>query len=58
MPDEPRYEPCPDCGTPWNIAYDDPCPGCGLTVEDLQAAAEFLDDVIRDRQPTALPDQK
>jgi hypothetical protein len=33
---------CPECDTPWNLATREPCPGCGLSVDDLEAAADFL----------------
>lgn len=32
---------CPDCGTLWPIFSGDPCPGCGLAEEDVEAAADF-----------------
>jgi hypothetical protein len=32
---------CPDCKSTWG--YGPTCPGCGLQLEDLQAAEEFYD---------------
>lgn len=32
---------CPDCSTPWRINSGEPCPGCGLAEEDVEAAADF-----------------
>jgi uncharacterized protein (DUF983 family) len=33
---------CPDCGALWDVRVEDSCPTCGLSVEDLRAAADFL----------------
>ena len=36
------YGPCPDCGLPWWDGAPK-CPTCGLDVEDLEAASEWMD---------------
>lgn len=34
---------CPDCGSPWpGFARREPCPGCGLSVDDVEEAADFI----------------
>lgn len=38
---------CPECGGIWDMDEDpDACPHCQLTREDLEAAAEFLEDRV------------
>lgn len=47
--DRRRAIECPDCRGPWpgeRIARGEPCPGCGLSVEDLRAAADFVDRLL------------
>lgn len=40
-PETPR---CPDCGEPWRpSSVEIACPSCGLSLDDLTAAAAFLD---------------
>jgi hypothetical protein len=34
---------CPDCYAEWDIANEDACPHCRLSLEDLEAAGDFLD---------------
>lgn len=35
---------CPDCRGPWNPSPTEPaCPACGLSLDDLEAAAAFLE---------------
>jgi hypothetical protein len=36
------YGPCPDCGLPWWDGAPK-CPTCGLDIEDLEAASEWMD---------------
>lgn len=38
-----RRAACPDCTRPWDVERESRCPTCGLDVDDLAAAAEFLD---------------
>lgn len=40
-PNGPTIVACPDCSTPWPIFSGEPCPGCGLSEEDVEAAADF-----------------
>ena len=43
---EARDHTCPDCGGEWNVNDDpDACPNCGLTIEDIEAAAHLLADL-------------
>lgn len=39
---------CPDCGL-GRIPEHDRCPSCGLSWEDLEAAAAFVDDITDKR---------
>lgn len=35
---------CPDCGHEWpGIERRERCPGCGLAVDELETAADFLE---------------
>lgn len=37
---------CPDCGCEgWDINWDSHCPDCELSVDDLEAASDWLDDL-------------
>jgi hypothetical protein len=47
--DHRRAIECPDCRGPWPtdaFARGESCPGCGLAVEDLRAAADFVDRLL------------
>ena len=35
---------CPDCGRYWNTDETDYCPHCQITMEDLKAAEEWLNE--------------
>jgi hypothetical protein len=41
---------CPSCGADWpGFNTWEPCEGCGLTRDDVEAAAAFLADMIDER---------
>jgi predicted amidophosphoribosyltransferase len=33
---------CPDCTGQWDTEREPACPRCGLSLEDLETAADFL----------------